>query len=73
MFQRSQIWWIAYYDNGREHCESSSSRERKDAVRILRQRLGEVAFGMAHSDVPKRKRARAVMMQDLFDLVEHNH
>lgn len=73
VFQRGQVWWIAYYDNGREHRESSNSRERRDAVRMLRQRLGEVAFDRAHSDAPKWKRARAVMMQNLFDLVEHNH
>ena len=41
VFQRGQVWWIAYYDNGREHRESSGSRDRKDAVRRLRQRLGE--------------------------------
>ena len=73
VFKRSQIWWIAYYDNGREFRESSGSRERKDAVRKLKQRLGEVALGVTHSVAPKRKRASHVMMQDLFDLVEHNH
>ena len=71
VFQRGSIWWIAYYDNGREHRESSGSQERKDAVKLLRQRLGEVAAGATHSAAPKRTRARAVMMQDLFDLVEH--
>ena len=73
VFQRGSIWWIAYYDNGREHRESSGSRERKEAVKLLRQRLGEVATGTVQAPAPKRKRARAVMMQDLFDLVEHNH
>ena len=73
VFQRGQVWWIAYYDNGQERRESSGSRERKEAVKLLRQRLGEVAFGVTHSAVPKRKRARPVMMQDLFDLVEHDH
>ena len=72
VFQRGQVWWIAYYDNGREHRESSGSRERKEAVKLLRQRLGEVAFGVTQSTAPKRKRARPVMMQDLFDLVEHS-
>ena len=73
VFQRGQVWWIAYYDNGRERRESSGSRERKEAVKLLRQRLVEVETGTVQVPAPKRKRARAVMMQDLFDLVEHNH
>ena len=73
VFQRGQVWWIAYYDNGRECRESSGSRERKEAVKLLRLRLGEVAAGVTHSAAPKRPRTRAVTMQDLFDLLEHNH
>ena len=73
VFQRGQVWWIAYYDNGRERRESSGSRERKEAVKLLRQRLVEVETGTVQVPASKRKRARAVMMQDLFDLVEHNH
>ena len=73
VFQRGQVWWVAYYDNGRERRESSGSRERKEAAKLLRLRLGEVAFGVSHSAAPKRKRAKPVMMQDLFDLVEHDH
>ena len=71
VFKRGDIWWVAYYDNGREQRESSGSRERKEAVKLLRQRLGEVAFGVARAAAPKR--ARAVKMDDLFDLVEHSH
>ena len=72
VFQRGQVWWIAYYDNGREHRESSGSRDRKEAVRLLRQRLGEVATGAVPVSASKRTRTRAVTMQDLFDLVEHS-
>ena len=70
VFQRGQVWWIAYYDNGRERRESSASRERKEAVKLLRQRLGEVATGMVPA--PQRTATRIVKMQDLFDLVEHS-
>ena len=72
VFQRGQVWWVAYYQDGREHRESSKSRERKEAVRILRQRLGEVAAGVVHVSVPKPMGTRAVMMRDLFDLVEQH-
>ena len=70
VFQRGSIWWIAYYDNGRERRESSGSHERKEAVMLLRQRLVEVATGTVQARAPKR--ARAVRMHDLFDLVEHS-
>ena len=73
VFQRGRLWWIAYYENGREQRESSGSRERKEAVKLLRQRLGEVVFSMTHSAAPKMEPAPAVTMQDLFDLVEQDH
>ena len=70
VFKRGQVWWIAYYDNGKECRESSSSRDRKDAVKLLRLRLGEVAFGVTRPAAPKKARVRAVRMLDLFDLLE---
>ena len=73
VFQRGQVWWIAYYVDGRERRESSGSRERREAVRLLRLRLAEVASGVVPEPAPRRKRAPAVTMQDLFDLVEQNH
>ena len=73
VFQRGQVWWIAYYDNGQEHRESSGSRDRKEAVKLLqaapRWRWPRVWF------MPVRRSGsatRVVRMQDLFDLVEHS-
>ena len=73
VFRRGRVWWIAYYDDGRECRESSGSGNRKEAVRLLRLRLGEVAFGETQRPAPKLEPAPVVSMQDLFDLVEHNH
>ena len=76
VFQRGQIWWIAYYDNGREYRESSKSRERKMAAKLLRQRMGEIAAGtvpVPHSPASSQIAARTVTMLNLFDLVEHNY
>ena len=74
VFQRSQIWWVAYYVDGREHRESSKSRERKEAVRLLRRRIGEIASGTAqHLPASRRAITRAATMHDLFDLVEHHY
>ena len=70
VFQRGSIWWIAYYHQGREHRESSRSRERKEAVRLLRQRIGELAAGGPLMPQPKRAKIRGGRMMYLFDLVE---
>ena len=74
VFQRGQIWWVAYYQDGREYRESSKSRERKEAVRLLRQRVGEVATGIVQNGpVYRRSGTRRVTMLDLFDLIEHHY
>ena len=70
VFQRGSIWWVAYYDNGQEHRESSGSRDRKDAVRRLRQRLGEMAAGALHA--PQRP-GWVVLMRELFDMAEQHY
>ena len=68
VLQRGEIWWVAYYRDGREYRESSRSRDRKEAVRLLRQRVGEVATG-----VHPRAATRRLTMLDLFDLIEHHY
>ena len=74
VFQRGQIWWVAYYQGGREYRESSKSRERKEAVRLLRQRVGEIAAGtIQRRPVYRRAGTRTVTMHDLFDLLEHHY
>ena len=74
VFQRGKIWWVAYYHHGREYRESSKSRERKEAVRLLPRRIGEIAAGtVQHPPVPKRMGTRVAAMNDLFDLVERNY
>ena len=71
VFQRGQFWWVAYYHDGREYRESSKSRERKEAVRLLRQRVGEAAAGTVQGrPVHRRAGTRTVTMLDLFDLLE---
>ena len=71
VFRRGQVWWIAYYRNSRECRESSKSRQRKDAVRLLRQRIGEVAEDNVHVHMLRQK--RSIKMSDLFDLAEHHY
>ena len=74
VFKRGSIWWIGYYHNGREQRESSKSRDQKVAVRLLRQRLGELALGAGNPvSVLTGVATRVVMMEELFDLVEHHY
>lgn len=73
VYLRGRIWWIAYYDSGREYRESSKSRRHKEAVRLLRQRVGELAMGLVQVPAPKRPRTRALSMQHLFDLAEQHY
>jgi hypothetical protein len=36
-----QVWWIDYSVDGRRYRESSKSRKKSDAVKLLKQRLGQ--------------------------------
>ena len=44
--KRWSVWWIRYYRNGRRHEESSHSRKKTDAERLLKLREGDVARGV---------------------------
>lgn len=39
------IWWIEFWRDGRQHRESTKSRNVSDARKLLKQRLGEIANG----------------------------
>ena len=74
VFRRGQIWWLAYYHHGQEHRESSKSRERKDAVRLLRRRIGEIAAGtLQHFPGSGHEGTQTPTMHHLFDLLENNY
>src|ERR1051326_4301588 len=44
-FLRGRIWHIAYFDRGKETRKSSFSTKESDAVRFLKEKLGEVGRG----------------------------
>ena len=73
VFRRGTIWWIAYYCGGREYRETSKAADRKVAVRLLRQRVGEVATGVLCASPINPKRVATTTMHSLFDLLEHNY
>jgi integrase len=68
VFRRGRLWWISYYVRGRQVQESSGSALERDAVKLLRQRLGEVATG-THVG-PK---AAAVTFEHLTKLLDDHY
>lgn len=45
VYLRGRIWWFRYSHRGRSYRESSRSTQRSTAVRLLKQRLGEIGQG----------------------------
>jgi integrase len=45
VFKRGSVYWIAYYHRGKEFRESSYSDSEKEALRLLKRRIGEVGTG----------------------------
>jgi integrase len=53
VFKRGEIWWIAYYFNGREVRESSKSASEAVAIKLLKQRLAQIETGQIVVDEKK--------------------
>lgn len=45
VYKRGPVYWIRYHYRGREYRESARSRERNDAVKLLRRRLADLSQG----------------------------
>ena len=45
VYKRGQTWWVAYYANGEQVCESAKTADKAEARRILQSRLGQLAEG----------------------------
>jgi integrase len=63
-----KVWWIAYYRNGSEHRESSGSHRERDAVTLLRQRIGDKASGR-----PFTLHAERTTFEDMVAMLEHDY
>ena len=44
-WRRGSTWWVAFYHNGRERRESSKSKKKSDALRLLKDRLSALTNG----------------------------
>lgn len=45
VYRRGRVWWVQYSFRGQLRRESSKSRKRSDAVKLLRRRQGEMGQG----------------------------
>jgi integrase len=45
LYRRGKIWWIGYVENGRQHCESSGTTNKRLAQKILNLRLAQIIEG----------------------------
>jgi hypothetical protein len=54
VYQRGSTWWVRFNHRGVEHRESAHSSERKAALKLLKQRLGEVSRGRVIGPVAER-------------------
>ena len=44
-YKRNNTWWIHYSVSGVVHRESAKSCDQKDAIKLLKTRIGDVANG----------------------------
>ena len=45
LYKRGKIWWMAYMVDGKQHCESTHTSNKRVAKKILAIRLAEIAEG----------------------------
>jgi integrase len=62
--RQSSVWWIQYSVRGQRKIENSHSRNRSDALKLLKKRLGEIVDGRLIVSTVERTR-----FQDLADLL----
>jgi hypothetical protein len=68
IYQRGSTWWIQYFWRGKKYCETSGSKVRMVALKLLRRRLGELARGQYHArDMEK------TTFEDLALLIEQDY
>lgn len=61
-------WWISYSVHGKRHKENAKSTNRADAVRLLKQKIGEAQMGK-----PVGSEIERTTLDDLIALVENHY
>jgi hypothetical protein len=65
IYRRGDVWWIQYSVHGMRHRETTRSRQRSDAVRLLKRRISEVDQGK-----PISNQIEKTTLADLLALLE---
>lgn len=69
---RSKFWWMAYTADGRPHCESSGTTNKRLAQKILSMRLAEIIEGRFR--LPKSNPPRLEQFSEEFlDSIRHQN
>jgi integrase len=67
LYQRGEIWWVKYYENGHPRRESTGTTKETEARRFLKEREGRVATGQ-----PIVQRADRISYEEVVeDLRQH--
>ena len=66
IYKRGPVYWVLYHHGGREYRETSRSRERSDAVALLRERPAGLNRGKLLASAEQRVTFNA-LAADMFD------
>jgi len=66
IYKRGDVYWVKYYRNGRAYRESANSDKERDARKILKKRLGEIALSRFNGPEAERVTVR-ILSQDLLN------
>src|SRR5208283_3673776 len=66
--KKAATWWIVYSINGRRIAENAHSTNRADAVRMLKQKIGDASAGK-----PVGPELDRTTVKDLLDMVEADY
>ncbi len=66
--KRAATWWISYSVHGKRHKENAKSDNRADAVRLLKQKIGEAQMGK-----PVGSEVERTTLNDLIAMVEADY
>lgn len=70
VYLRGDVYWIKYYRNGKPKRESSHSKKRDDALRLLKQRQGEIVTGKYIGVGPEKIRLSALFEMVIDDYID---
>ena len=68
VYQRGSVWWIYYSFRGKPYRESTHSKIRNEAIKLLRRRLGEIGKGELRGPDMER-----TTFEDLMRIIEDEY